>query len=265
MQESGVRVRLVVDFHQLADGGVSVFLRRGERLVAEKLLNGAKISPVGEQMRREGVTQGMRVEVPVDVGHANVFLDDTADGALCETPARIIEEYCFRMRVLLIAGSIRLLQELFAHRPIFLEGFLGFGPIGNDAFLIAFAANAQNALFLLHVHKIEAREFTYAQAGGVKKFQQGSVAPKEQAFSSSRGSALSGWRIRSRLFRKQPVPARSRTAAKRGSLRRAQLIEEAVHFFRGEHRRDALWQFRRGNKTRGIFLQMSLAHAVLEK
>src|SRR5713226_9964566 len=173
-------------------------------------------------MRREGVTQGMRMEVPVDVGHANVFLDDTADRALCETPARIIEEYCFHMRVLPIAGSIRLLQKLFAHRPIFLEGFLGLGPIGNDAFLTAFAANAQNALFLLHVHKIEAREFTHAQARGVKKFQQGSVAPKEQAFSSSPGRALSGWRIRSTLFRKEPVSVRSRAAAKRGSLRPAQ-------------------------------------------
>src|SRR5713101_8501271 len=112
MRKSGVGVCLVVDFHQLADGGVGVFLRGREGLVAEKLLNGAKISPVGEQMRRERVTQRMRMQVPVDVGHANVFLDDTADRALCETPARIIEEYCFRMRVLPTTGSIRLLQEL---------------------------------------------------------------------------------------------------------------------------------------------------------
>src|SRR5260370_30101995 len=102
-------------------------------------------------MRGESVTQGMRMEVPVDVGHANVFLDDTADGTLCKTLARIIEEYCFRMRVLPTAGSIRLLQELFAYRPIFFQCFMRLAPIWNDAFFIALAANAQNAFFLLHV------------------------------------------------------------------------------------------------------------------
>src|SRR5258708_21095130 len=108
-------------------------------------------------MRGEGVTQRMRMEGPVDVGNADVFLHDTANGALGKTPTRIIEEYRFRMGVLPASGSIRLLQELFPHRPIFLERFLGFGTIGKDAFLIALAANAQNALFLLHVHKIESR------------------------------------------------------------------------------------------------------------
>jgi hypothetical protein len=57
MHESGVGVRLVVNIHQLADGSVGVFLSGRERLMAEKFLNGAKISPVGKQMRGEGVTQ----------------------------------------------------------------------------------------------------------------------------------------------------------------------------------------------------------------
>src|SRR5713226_5418113 len=161
--------------------------------------------------------------------------------------------------------TVRLLKEVFAHRPIFVQRFLSLGPIGNDAFLAALAANAQNALFLLHVHKIEARELTYTQARSVKQLQQCPVAPKEQTFSGSYGTALRGWRIRGGLLRKRPVPVGSRAAAERGSFRPAQLIEEAVHFFRGEHRRDALRQLRRGNKTRGVFLQMSLTHAVLEE
>ena len=45
----------VVNIHQLADGGVGVFLRGRKRLVAEKLLNGAQVRPVGEQVRRESV------------------------------------------------------------------------------------------------------------------------------------------------------------------------------------------------------------------
>src|SRR5258708_16508006 len=111
-------------------------------------------------MGGEGVTQRMRMEVPVDVGNADVFLHDTANGALRKTPTRIIEEYGFRMGVLPASGSIRLLQELFPHRPIFLERFLGFGTIGNDAFLIALAANARNAFFLLHVLRLDPIYFT---------------------------------------------------------------------------------------------------------
>jgi hypothetical protein len=52
-----VGMRLVVDIHELADRGVGVLLRGGERLVAEQLLNGAQVSAVGQQMRRKGVAQ----------------------------------------------------------------------------------------------------------------------------------------------------------------------------------------------------------------
>src|SRR5260370_26965945 len=216
-------------------------------------------------MRREGVTQGVRMQVPVDVGDAHVFFDDAPYGALRKAPARIIEEYRFRMRLLSATGSIRLLQELFARRPVFSQGFLGLGTVRNDAFLAALAADAQNSFFLLHVYKIEAREFADAQARRVKKFEERSVAPKEQTFSGSHGTALSGWRIRAGLLRKHPFPLGSRAAAAGASFRRTQLIEEAGHLFRREHRRDALRQLRCVNKTRGVFLQISLAHAVLEE
>src|SRR5712692_5602694 len=152
MRKSGVGVCFVVDVHKLADGSVGVLLRGRERLVAKEFLNSAKISPVGEQMRGEGVTQRMRMEVPVDVGNANVFFDDASHGALRKTPARIIEEYRFGMGSWLANRTVRLLQELLAQRPIFLQGFLGLGSIRNDAFLAALAADAQNAFFLLHIH-----------------------------------------------------------------------------------------------------------------
>src|SRR5260370_40515021 len=122
------------------------------------------------------------------------------------------------MRLLSAAGLMRLLQELFAHRPIFLQGLMGLGPIRHDAFLAALAADAQNSFFLPHVHKIKAREFADAQARRVKKFQQGSVAPKEQAFSGSHGTALPGWRVRAGLLRKRASPLGSRAALARGSF-----------------------------------------------
>ena len=50
-------MRLIVDIHELADGGVRVFLRGGKRLVAEEFLNGAEVGTVGEQVGCEGVAQ----------------------------------------------------------------------------------------------------------------------------------------------------------------------------------------------------------------
>ncbi len=95
----------VVDVHQLADGGVRVFLRGGKRLVAEEFLNGAEVGAVGEKMRGEGVAQGMRVQVPIYVDEADVFLDDAADGALCEATAGIIQEYGFGVRRVAMAAA----------------------------------------------------------------------------------------------------------------------------------------------------------------
>src|SRR5580700_1925534 len=92
MQESGVGVCLVVDFHQLADGSVRVFLCGGKRLVAEKLLNRAEVGAIGEKMSGKGVAQRVRMEVPVHVGDANVLLDNAADRALGEAAAGIVQE-----------------------------------------------------------------------------------------------------------------------------------------------------------------------------
>jgi len=49
---------------------------------AEKLLDGAKVGAIREQMRGERVTQRMWMQIPIDIGHAHVFLDDAPDGAL---------------------------------------------------------------------------------------------------------------------------------------------------------------------------------------
>src|SRR5580704_15527038 len=123
MRESGVRVCLVVDFHQLADGSVRIFLRGGERLVAEQFLNRAEISAIGEQVSGKRVPQRMRMKVPIGIYQAHVFLDDAADGTLREAAAGIIQEDGFRMwsRATARPGAGGSQQELFAKRPVFVE------------------------------------------------------------------------------------------------------------------------------------------------
>ena len=97
-ERSGVGVGFVVDVHELADGGVGVFLRGGERLVAEEFLDGAKVSAIGEKMGGEGVAERVRVKVPVDVDETDIFFDDAANGTLGETAAGVIQEDGFGVR-----------------------------------------------------------------------------------------------------------------------------------------------------------------------
>ena len=98
LRASGVGMRLIVDVHQLADRSVRVFLRGGQRLVSEQLLNGAQIGSIGEEMRGEGVAQGVRMEIPIDVHQANVLLDDAANGTLAQAAPGVIEEDGFIVR-----------------------------------------------------------------------------------------------------------------------------------------------------------------------
>ena len=151
-------------------------------MVAEEFLNGAKIGAIGEEMRRESMTQRVRVQVPIDVDEANVFFDNSPDGALREPPPRIIEKDRFCLRALLAARPVRLLEKLFAQWPVFLKGFLGLGTVRNDAFLVTLAAYPENAFSLLDVGKIEAGEFADAQARSIKQFEEGAVPPEEQIF-----------------------------------------------------------------------------------
>src|SRR5260370_17490433 len=119
--------------------------------MAEKLLNRAKIGDIGEPMRREGVTHRMRMQVPVDVGDANVFFDDAPYGALRKAPARIIEEDGgFSVSPPPATRPLGLFQKLLAHRPIFFQCFLRLNAITKNPFLAPLAASAELALFFLH-------------------------------------------------------------------------------------------------------------------
>src|SRR5258706_7249495 len=189
---SSVRVGFVVDVHQLADGGVRVFLRGGEGLVTEKLLNGAKISAIGEKMRGEGVTQRVRVQIPIHVSQANVFFDDTADGTLRQPTASVIQKDRFTVRGTSAPPSRTCLQEqLFANGPISFQRLLRFAAVGHDAFVVAFAAYTQHFLATIHVDEVQSSQLADAQARCVEKLQQSAVASQEQPFVARR-DALSG-------------------------------------------------------------------------
>src|SRR5579862_3787487 len=104
-------------------------------------------------MGGKGVAQRVGVQVPVYVDEADVFFDDAADRALGEATAGVIEEDGFGVRRFAVAAAAGggLQEQLLTKRPILFEGFLGFGAVGDNAFLVAFTDDAEDALFLVNV------------------------------------------------------------------------------------------------------------------
>ena len=90
-----VRMGFIVDVHQLADGCMRIFLRGGERLVAEEFLYGAEVSAVGKQVSGEGVTQRVWVQIPVNVSQADIFFNDSSHGALRKPAASVVQKNRF--------------------------------------------------------------------------------------------------------------------------------------------------------------------------
>jgi len=252
----------VVDVHELADGGVRVFLRGGEGLVAEEFLNGAEVGAVGEEMRGEGMAEGVGMQVPVYVDEADVFFDDAADGTLREAAAGIIQENGFGVRGFAVAAAAvgGLQEQLLTQRPIFFQRFLGFRAVGDDAFLVALAADTQHEIFSFDVGQVEASEFADPKAGGVEQFEEGAVATEQEAFLFKSG------KFARRSIRVPPHSFLGRLASGAGSgTHFRELIQKAVHLFGGEDGRDAFGQFGSGDQAGGIFLQAAFADAVLEK
>ena len=161
--------------------------------MAEEFLDGAEVGAIGEKMGGEGVAERVGVEVPIHVDEADVFFDDAAYGTLGEAAAGVVEEDGLGVRgvAMTAASSGGLQEELFAERPILFESFLSFGAVGDDAFFVAFAADAEDALFLVEVGVIEAGEFADAEAGGVEEFEESAIAAEEEGFVGELG-----WRAR---------------------------------------------------------------------
>ena len=74
-QNSGVRVRFVVNLHQLPDGRVRILLRCRERLMSQQLLNRPEVRAIRQQMRRKRVPQRVRMQVPINVHEPHILLN----------------------------------------------------------------------------------------------------------------------------------------------------------------------------------------------
>ena len=159
-----LRVRFVVHRHQIRQRHLRVFLRGRQARVAQQFLNGAQIGAVGEQMRREGVAQAVRMQRRVARNHARVELDDFARAAVGQPRAAVIHQQRALAR---LGGALR--QIFFERRRRFLS-------IRHLALLAALAAHANPALAQIEVVEIEPHQFADAQAAAVQQLEQRDVA-----------------------------------------------------------------------------------------
>src|SRR5882724_1949239 len=97
----------------------------------------------------------MRMHVPIDIYQADVFFYDAADGALREAAASVVEKDGLRVWHPCVAGlpgDVR--EQLVADWPIFIQRFLRFAAVGDDAFLVALAADAQHAFRWIDIDQV---------------------------------------------------------------------------------------------------------------
>src|SRR5579859_7565039 len=149
-------------------------------------------------------------------------------------------------------------EELFAHRPVGFEGFFGFRAKWNNALLVAFAADTNDAVFAVHVNEIEAGEFADTQASGVEQLKNRAVALDEDSFFvgvTARHLAL---------FFARAILSRILFHGSR-RLHATELVQETVHFFRGENGGNALGQLGSWNEARRVLLHEFFANAVFEE
>src|ERR1700719_4696752 len=132
MPISSARVRLDVGLEQLANRGVRVPLRSGQRRVSQEFLNRAKVRPIGQQMRGERMPQGMRMQIPIYVSQTRVFFDDARHRPLRQPRAQMVKEHG-----LPVAPPTCLAQHILAQRLVGFESLFGFSAVRDDTLLVA--------------------------------------------------------------------------------------------------------------------------------
>src|SRR3984957_16351934 len=122
----------------------------------QQFLNRSQVGPIGEQMRREGMPERVRMKIPIYFPEPHVFLHEPPDRTLRKSPSRIIQKHSLSVRRPLPpsarGGFLR--QQFFAQSPVIVERFLRLRTVRHDALLVAFAAHSQNSFFLIDIDEV---------------------------------------------------------------------------------------------------------------
>ena len=167
---------------QLRVGDVGVDLGRGDRGVAEHLLDGPDVGAVPEQLGREAVAQRMRRHVLHQAGRRRVLLDDPLDRTRREPEVAAIRV------VLRFVGP----GEQRLHRGLSFQQ-IGAQVLGSavtqedEPRLVALAAHHELASLGVHLVGVQRAELGNAEAGGVEELEDRAVAETRERVLSAGG------------------------------------------------------------------------------
>src|SRR5215207_7311704 len=220
------RVRPVVDLYQFFHRDVCVDLRGGEARVAEQLLYVAQVCAAVEEVRGEGVAQGVRAYVVVYArADFDVLVHHAPDRARRDSRALVVQEDGQRVAL----GEGRVVEERGAH----------FGQVshqrvqrglaeGHYALLAPLALDANHPPAEVNVLHVQLHQLRDAHARAVEHLQNGAVA----------------------------LPQVRRNVGR---------LYEAHGVLHGQVGRELLLEPRRRDELRGVRLDDSLAHEELEE
>lgn len=160
MLEDFAAQRLAVD--------VRVNLGGSDFLVPQHLLDGAEVGPALEEVRREGVAEGMRADGLVDTRERGLLLDDGENHDAGEGRTATVEE-----KVVLVAGLGGDGLAVGQVEADFAEGGLG---DGDEALLAALAPDADKLFPAVNVAVPEVYQLGDTEAAAVEHLEHGTVA-----------------------------------------------------------------------------------------
>ena len=128
------RVAAAQDFLQVRDLHAGVALSGGDGGVAQDLLNLAYVGPALQEVRGAGMAKPVRAHALGNARALSIVTNDEADVGVVEPSAPIGDEE---------APLIRAREDRPGMREVSLQVVLHHFPQGNDAFLLALAADLQ--------------------------------------------------------------------------------------------------------------------------
>ena len=147
---------------------VRINLGGSDFLVPQHRLDGAEVGPALEEVRREGVAEGVRADGLVDTRERGLLLDDGEDHDAGEGRAATVEE-----KVVLeagLGGDGLAVEQVEAD---FVEGGLG---DGDEALLAALAPDTDKLFLGINVAVPEVYQLGDTEAAAVEHLEHGAVA-----------------------------------------------------------------------------------------
>ena len=159
----------------LPGGGVDVRvdLGREDGLVSQHFLYDAQVGAVLDEVRREGVAEGVRGDFLADAGDQRLLLDEIENGHPAQRAAVFVEEGD------VVEGR---LGGLGADVEVRFERVSGHLAEGDEALFVAFADHAHEALLQVDVRDQQAAGLGDTQAAAVEYFKDRAVAQVHPGF-----------------------------------------------------------------------------------